>query len=171
MPTNLPPVPALHQILHKDHVTSAPLHAPIYPFASHNKIGKPRKCMPTIVSFPKSHAYRPRANGQPGEGQLWNKKMKRWDEPSLKEREQMMGYKSDATCAAHVTIQQRAERLGRAMDGNTMRWFGAFLHATQSDIVAQPRVSNSALGGGFQCSKIPIDIDTLSSKIITGIDG
>ena len=53
--------------------------------------------------------------------------MRRWDEPSLKEREQLMGYEPDATKSAHVTIQQRAQRLGQAMDGNTMRWLGAYL--------------------------------------------
>ena len=30
--------------------------------------------------------------------------MKRWDEPSLKERERLMGYKIDATQAGHVTV-------------------------------------------------------------------
>ena len=38
--------------------------------------------------------------------------MKRWDEPSLWEREQLMDYKIDATLAGHVTVQQRAQRVG-----------------------------------------------------------
>ena len=47
--------------------------------------------------------------------------MHRWDEPSLREKEQIMGYKEDATCARHATIHKRAVRLGQTMDGNTMR--------------------------------------------------
>ena len=42
-----------------------------------------------------------------------------------------MGYAIDATKAAHVIVLQRTMRLGQAMDANTMRWFGAFLFATQ----------------------------------------
>ena len=60
--------------------------------------------------------------------------MKRWDEPSLKERKQLMGYKIDATLAGHVTIQQLAQRLGQAMEGNTMRCFDTYLYATQLSI-------------------------------------
>ena len=76
--------------------------------------------MPTIVSYPRRHAYRMQENGKPSEGQLWNEKMRRWDGPSLKEREELLGYKIDATMAGHVTIQQRAQRPGQAMDGNTI---------------------------------------------------
>ena len=43
----------------------------------------------------------------------------------------MMGYKIGATCGRLATIQQRSARLGQAMDGNTMRLLGAFLHAIQ----------------------------------------
>ena len=64
--------------------------------------------------------------------------MHRWDEPSLREKEMFMGYEPDATKSAHVTIQQRAQRLGQAMDGNTMRWLGAYLYATQTCISANP---------------------------------
>ena len=149
IPQNLPPTPSLAAILHPDHVPTVPGHDPIYPFAKLNKVGKPRKCMPTIVSFPRSHAYRKKDNGLPGEGQLWNKRMKRWDEPSLMEREQMMGYKPDATYAGLATIAERAERLGRAMDANTMRWLGAFLHATQIDTDTTSSIPNSSLGGGI----------------------
>ena len=90
--------------------------------------------MPTVVSYPRSHAYRMQKDGKPGEGKLWNKTMRRWDEPSSKEREQLIRYKVDATLAGHVTVQQRAQRLGQAMDGNTMRWLGTYLYATQLSI-------------------------------------
>ena len=133
IPQDKYPEPSLESILHHDHVSTVPVHTPVHPFVKHNKQGRTRKCMPTIVSYPKSHAYRTKENGKPGEGQLWNKTMKRWDEPSLNEKEQMMGYNIDATKAGHVTIGQRAMRLGQAMDGNTMRWLGAFLYATQRE--------------------------------------
>ena len=135
------PQPSLQQILHVDHESPMPNKTSISPFVRHNKLGEKRICMPTIVNYPGSHAYRMQENGKPGEGQLWNKAMRRRDEPSLKEREQLMGYEPDATKTAHVTVQQRAQRLGQAMDGNTMRWLGAFLYATQSSISTDPIVS------------------------------
>ena len=103
--------------------------------------------MPTLVSYPNSHAYRQRESGKPGEGQLWNKRTKKWEEPSINEREQMMGYAIDATKAAHVTILQRTMCLGQAMDANTMRWFGAFLFATQTCLPQCASVTPA--GGGF----------------------
>ena len=42
-----------------------------------------------------------------------------------------MGYKVGSTDGGLATIQQRTHRLGQAMEGNTMRWLGAFLHASQ----------------------------------------
>ena len=59
----------------------------------------------------------------------------------------MMGYAIDATKAAHVTVFQRTMRLGQAMDANTMRWFGAFLFATQLCVTTSG--DNNISGGGF----------------------
>ena len=42
-----------------------------------------------------------------------------------------MGYAIGDTAGGHATVQQRATRLGQAMDGNTMRWLSAFLYAQQ----------------------------------------
>ena len=42
-----------------------------------------------------------------------------------------MGYNEGDTAANDVTEAQRAMRLGRTLNGHTMRWFGAFLWATQ----------------------------------------
>ena len=131
-PQDICPRPNLRTILHKDHVPTDPSTSPTFPFVKHNVFKGQRKCMPTLVSYPNSHAYRQRDSGNPGEGQLWNKKSKKWEEPSITERERMMGYAIDATKARHVTVQQRIMRLGQAMDANTMRWFGAFLFATQT---------------------------------------
>ena len=88
--------------------------------------------MPTLVSFPRSHAYYPKEKGLPGEGQLWNTLCRRWEEPDISENEQLMGYSVGATLGGLTTEAERAPRLGQALDGSTMRWFGAFLHATQA---------------------------------------
>ena len=150
-PQEICPKPALSSILSKDHVTTVPSTSPSFPFVKHNVLNGHRKCMPTLVSYPNSHAYRKRENGKPGEGQLWNKRTKKWEEPSINEREQMMGYQIDATKAAHVTIQQRIMRLGQAMDANTMRWFGAFLFATQVSV--QDPTLDKSTGGGFKVKR------------------
>ena len=88
--------------------------------------------MPTIVSYPKSHAYRQQHNGNPREGQLWNTITKCYEEPTLEEKEQLMGYEIGSTCGGLATPKERIHRLGQAMDGNTMRWLGAFLYAQQN---------------------------------------
>ena len=59
----------------------------------------------------------------------------------------MMGYAIDATKAGHVTILQRTMRLEQAMDANTMRWFGAFLFATQTCLPQS--TPDTPTGGGF----------------------
>ena len=89
IPRDKIPHPNLQQILHVDQESPMPNKTSISPFVKHNKLGKKIICMPTIASYPGSHAYRMQENGKPGEGQLWNKAMRRWDEPSLKEREQL----------------------------------------------------------------------------------
>ena len=153
MPKDIRPTPSLKQILHDFHVPTKPSHNPRHPFAQHNKVGKQRICLPTIVSFPKSHAFREQANGKPGQGQLWNKLEKCWEEPSLEEKEQLMGYKVGATMGGLATRQQRLTRLGQAMDGNTMRWLGAFLYATYTKNMFEPDPEGIHLKGGFSIHK------------------
>ena len=132
MPTDIVPFPSLKTILDKDHISSRPTVASRWPFAPHNKVGNERLCLPTIVSYPGSYAFRRRVNGTPGEGQLWDKTIHNWIEPTLKEKEQLMGYRIDDTKGGLATDQERAERLGQAMDGNTIRWMGAFLSAAHT---------------------------------------
>ena len=45
-----------------------------------------------------------------------------------------MGCNIGDTSGGHATPQQRASQLGQAMDGNTMRWLGAFFYAQQQHI-------------------------------------
>ena len=99
-------------------------------FALHNKRGQSRVIMPTLVSFSCIHAYRPKEKGVPREGQLWNTQRRRWEKPDISEKEQLMGYPVWATLGWLATEVERTARLGQALDANTMRWFGAFFHAT-----------------------------------------
>ena len=78
------------------------------PFTQHNVEGRPRICLPAIVSYPKSHAFRLQANGKPGEGQIWNTLTKCWEEPTLDEKEQLLGYKVDSTNGALASTAQRS---------------------------------------------------------------
>ena len=38
--------------------------------------------MPTVVSFIRSNAYRTKANGEPGEGEVFNLAREEWEEPN-----------------------------------------------------------------------------------------
>lgn len=69
-----------------------------------------------------------------------------------------MGFKIDATKAEHATISQRAIRLGQAMDGNTMRWSGAFLYATQRT-TSRVDVDNPTREGFFKKNSRIMNVD------------
>ena len=83
--------------------------------------------MPTIVSFLGSNAFRTKDNGNPGEGEVYNTSTNTWEEPDIEEKEALMGYTKGTTRAPNVTDNQRAIRIGRALDGTTMRWLGAVI--------------------------------------------
>ena len=158
IPKDILPNPTLKQILSEFHVPTIPSHNSRPPFAKHNVLGKPRVCMPTIVSFPKSFAYRLQANNKPGEGQLWNTQTKCWEEPNIEEREQMMGYTVGSTSGGMATDIQRVIRIGRAMDGNTMRWLGAFLYAMHRQPThIQGNTTGISLGDGWEVKKNRIE--------------
>ena len=84
------------------------------------------------MTYPGSFAFRRRVNGNPGEGQLWDRVSHNWIEPTLREKEKLMGYRVDDTQGGLATDQERTSRLGQAMDGNTLRWMGAFLSAAHT---------------------------------------
>ena len=88
--------------------------------------------MPTVVSFLLSNAYRTKDNGTLGEGQLYNTNTDEWEEPDAEEKEQLLGYTPGDTITPGVSDEDRSIRLGRALDGHTMRWLGAILHASQA---------------------------------------
>ena len=52
--------------------------------------------------------------------------------PQFRGKEQLLGYNIDDSMGGLSTDRERAERLGQAMDGNTLRWMGAFLSAAHT---------------------------------------
>ena len=72
LPTLLPPSPSLDTILKPYHIPTKPGHTDRLPFATHNQMGWERICMPTLVSCLGSNAFRAKADGAPGEGQVYN---------------------------------------------------------------------------------------------------
>ena len=87
--------------------------------------------MPTVVSYLHSNAFRTKESGAPGEGQVYNRITRVWEEPDADEKELLLGYSPGDTAAPGVSDEERAIRLGRALDGNVMRWLGAYLYACQ----------------------------------------
>ena len=88
--------------------------------------------MPTIVSYLGSNAFKFKDNGEPGEGIIYSTRTSVWEEPDVAEKEGLMGFEEGETHTPGVTCIQRAIRLGRAMEGNTMRWLNALLRASQA---------------------------------------
>ena len=48
--------------------------------------------MPTIVSYLKINAFRPKDSEEPGEGMDFNTLTRVWGEPNIMEKERLMGY-------------------------------------------------------------------------------
>ena len=84
------------------------------PFYACNEVGKRMAALPTLVSYPGSHAFR---NGGPGmvkgdDGEL--------QEPNAEERELAMGFRKGYTAAPGLAEAHRRKLLGRAMDFNSL---------------------------------------------------
>ena len=132
LPRLLLPSPSLDAILKPHHIPTKTGHIDNLPFAAHNKLGWERICMPTVVPYLRSNPFRPKVNGNPGEGEVLNIHTNFWEEPDAAEKEMLLGFQQGDTAALCVTEDHRAIRLGWALDGTTMRWLGAFLHASQA---------------------------------------
>ena len=79
-------------------------------------------CMPTIVYCLGNNTFRPKDDRGPREGMVYNTLT------GVTEKGLLMGYQVGDTEAPGVTDAQRVVRLGRAMDGHTRRWLGAFCY-------------------------------------------
>ena len=88
--------------------------------------------MPTVVSSLLSNAFRPKVDGTPGEGQVFNIVSNTWEDLDAEEKEMLLGFNRGDTAAIGVSDEERSIRIGRALDANTMRWLGAILHASQA---------------------------------------
>ena len=97
MPKMMVPSPTLRWILGPHHISTKLGHTDERPFAPWNVVDQTRICMPTVVSFIRSNAYRTKANGEPGEGEVFNLAREEWKEPNCQEKEQMMGYMANET--------------------------------------------------------------------------
>ena len=133
LPTGIIPSPTLREILNHNHTPTQVGHEDRFPFARHNRMGQPRICMPTLLSFLRSNAFRTKQNSKPGEKEVYNNITRVWEEPEVEEKEALMGYARGVTSTSNVTENQRSIRIGRALDGNTMRWLGAFMAAKQKE--------------------------------------
>jgi len=93
------------------------------PFHTCNVTGQQQRALPTLVAFVGSHAFRSAGPGmvQAEDGSL--------EEPRADERERAMGYDTGTTAAEGVTEQQRREVLGKCMDANALRAWGAIAFA------------------------------------------
>ena len=92
LPTLLPPSLSLEAILKPYHIPTKPGHTDRLQFATHNQMGWERICMPTVVSYLGSNAFRTKTNGAPGEGQVYNLHTNMWEEPNTTEKELLLGF-------------------------------------------------------------------------------
>ena len=74
--------------------------------------------MPTVVSYLRSNAFRAKDNGTLGEGEVFNIHTNILEEPDTSEKEQLLGSLPGDTFAPGVSKEQRAIRIGRALDAN-----------------------------------------------------
>jgi len=82
-----------------------------------NIIGKPRGVWPTIVSFPRTHAF----HGY-GPSLVYPHDSATWDKPNPEERERAMGFQIGTTNHTKVTTLEHNALLGKGMDLNFLTW-------------------------------------------------
>ncbi|PTQ33208.1 hypothetical protein MARPO_0091s0058, partial [Marchantia polymorpha] len=87
------------------------------PMALVNRLGQPRMTLPTLVSYPASHAYR---DGRPR--LLWDSTVHQLVEPNADEIERAMEFMTGVTATASVLEASRRQVLGQAMDLNCLTW-------------------------------------------------
>ncbi|OAE25242.1 hypothetical protein AXG93_1420s1050 [Marchantia polymorpha subsp. ruderalis] len=108
--------------------------------------GQPRMALPTLVSYPASHAYR-----DGGPRLLWNSIVHQLVEPNVDERERAMGFMTGVTATASVSEASRCQVLGQAMDLNSLTWIVGLGLADQRRlrvdlVVSTPLLSSLSTG-------------------------
>ena len=108
----------LDDILEEGRFAQAVVQQDQPPLAIINHVGMPRFAFPTLMSYPRSFAFR---NGGPG--LVFDNTSMRLEEPCANERERAMGFPTGITCGPGLTESQRRHCLGQAMDLTSMVWF------------------------------------------------
>ena len=101
------------------------------PFALVNKVGMPRLTLPTLMSYPASHAYR-----EGGPGLVWDHQQQQLVEPNANEQERAMGFPTGTTALGTLTEEARRQVLGQAMDLNCLTWIVSLGLAEQARMVS-----------------------------------
>ena len=132
LPKKLPPFPVLQNLLQPYHTRTRQGHTYQYLFVKQNRVGYVRVYMPTRVSYLESNASRPKRNGAPEKGQVFNTFTTKWDDPDVREKEILLGFAPHSTHTPRVSQEQCAIRVGQALDDTTMAWLGAFLQSSHN---------------------------------------
>ncbi len=131
-----PPGRFVQHILDPGRTAPPPLKDDKAPFYCCNTVGQPLAALPTLVSFPQSYAFR-----NQGPGTVFNPDGSR-SQPSVPERERILGFQHCSTNAPGVTDTSRHDLLGRVMD---RRCLDALLACFVCDnIILQPSADMSS---------------------------
>ena len=131
LPKCLSPIPSLADILHPYHFAKRARWTDQRPFSPQNKKGCAKVCMPDMGQVMSQGIFHHRANKSASEGEVYNAKTGTWEGPDVEENERLLGFRTDDTATTGVCAEIRSIRIAMAMEGNTMRWLGAFLYASQ----------------------------------------
>lgn len=122
------------------------------PLAVVNRVGQPRAALPTLLSFPGSHAFR-----DGGPGLLWDSQLQQLVEPNADERERAMGFITGTTAVPSLSEASRRQVLGQAMDLNCLTWIISLAMAEQRRVrstlpfmISLPTETVQAASGGEQ---------------------
>lgn len=107
------------------------------PLAVVNRIGLPRATLPTLLSFPGSHAYCPG-----GPGLVWDEESQQLVEPNANERECAMRFSTGTIAIPEFSKATRRQLLGQVMDLNCLTWVISLGLAEQRRIQAMSVTSH-----------------------------
>jgi hypothetical protein len=90
-----------------------------------NIAGRPIRVFPTLVATEESYAFRRDAEGRPGQGMVYDRHTRGWEEPNNVERERIMGLPagSTVTIGQQVSPRERHIAIGGAIDIRAYTWF------------------------------------------------
>ncbi|KAG6558052.1 hypothetical protein Mapa_000232 [Marchantia paleacea] len=104
-------------ILDVDRHSQSVFYADRSPMAVVNLVGQPRAALPTLLSYPASHAYK-----EGGPRLAWDSHLQRLVEPNAEERKRAMGFCTSTKAVPTLSEASRRQVLGQAMDLNCLTW-------------------------------------------------